>query len=125
MTTGHTEYRCRSCGICCVCLHDQEVYCDVDEEDIARLSRSFVRKNVIHLMVGGVIRTRWRRMKAGPFRGCEANVCVALRGSLMSHVCCSIYERRPRACRIAVQPGEKSCREARKFFQRAMEKERA
>lgn len=125
---------CRTCGVCCVCPQDMGVYCDLEPEDVNRLSRPFVEKNVLFCppldllamiidgrkISGGAIRTEWRTMKSGPFRDYEMNTCVALRGSVMHRVSCSIYKNRPRACHIAVVPGDLSCLEIRKAFRRAI-----
>ena len=89
-----TAATCRSCGICCVSLTDSEVYCDVTVEDMKRLSKGFVKKNVVlpraidrlaHLIDGnyipdGAIKTVWSAQKAGPLKGTEVCACVALRG---------------------------------------------
>lgn len=130
-----TADTCRSCGICCVSLTESEVYCDVTVEDMKRLSKGFVRKNVVrprlfdrlaHAIDGnyipdGALKTVWNEQKAGPLKGVEVCACVALRGSVMHKVSCSIYEQRPRACRIAVVPGDKACRQVREQFQRLLD----
>jgi Fe-S-cluster containining protein len=125
---------CRTCGVCCVCPEDMGHYCDVTPEDIERLGRGFVEKNVAFVspfdmmamiidgrrIMGGAIRTTWRTMRQGPFRGYEMNACAALRGSVMHKVSCSIYKNRPNVCRIALKPGDKSCLEVRKAFLRTI-----
>lgn len=125
---------CRTCGVCCICFEDQEAYCDLTEEDEKQLSKTFVKKNVVHsctisqlayTLKGmkypyGVIKTRWKRMKSGPLKGYEMNVCVALRGSVMSKTSCSIYKNRPQVCRVAVKPGTGGCREIRACLLRAI-----
>ena len=130
-----TADTCRSCGLCCVSLTESDVYCDVTVEDMKRLSKGFVRKNVVptsafdrlaHAIDGnripdGVIKTHWNEQKAGPLKGVEVCACVALRGSVMHRVSCAIYENRPRACRVAVVPGDKACREVRGLFQRLLD----
>lgn len=130
-----TAETCRSCGACCVAPHDQDAFCDVTAADEERLGRRFVRLNVLHSTpydqllramdgtraVDGAIRTVWREQKAGPLKGYSGCACAALRGSVMSRVSCSVYERRPRACRVAVKPGDRTCREVRKMFARAIE----
>lgn len=125
-----TAATCRSCGICCVSLTGSEVYCDVTVEDMKRLSKSFVARNVIrprlfdrlaHAIDGnripdGAIKTVWTKQKTGPLKGIELCACAALRGSVMQRVSCSVYEDRPRVCRVAVVPGDKACRQARDLF---------
>jgi Fe-S-cluster containining protein len=139
MKTGSTEKitadTCRSCGICCVSLTGSEVYCDVTVEDMKRLSKGFVRKNVVrsslfdrlaHALDGnripdGAVKTVWKSQKAGPLKGVEVCACAALRGSVMNSVSCSVYEHRPRVCQTAVVPGDKTCRQARGMFQRFLD----
>jgi len=107
-----SEFDCRRCGACCISWEDQETYCDVLEADKRRLSKSFVEKNIID----GAIRTKWKQIRSGPLRGFEMNSCAALRGSVMHRVCCSIYENRPKTCRVAVKPGDRVCKEIRRVF---------
>jgi hypothetical protein len=137
-----TKPDCRTCGVCCVACGDQDVYCDVDEKDLERLSPGFVRKHIINafdpmlymaeVVIAGkslstiagdarelAIRTAWKPMKTGPFAGYELNVCAALRGSVLSRVSCSVYRNRPAVCRTAVKPGQRECLIARDNFERA------
>ena len=125
---------CCMCGVCCVCPRDLECYCDVTPEDLERLSEKFIRDNVslcryidtLTAMtdgkrpMGGVIHTKWRTMRNGPFRGYEMNTCMALRGSVMGKVSCSIYKNRPEVCRTAIKPGDKECRNVRSAFKRTI-----
>ena len=112
-------------------LTESDVYCDVTVEDMRRLSKGFVKKNVrttsafdrlAHAIDGnhipdGAIKTLWREQKAGPLKGVQVCACVALRGSVTHRVSCSIYESRPRVCRTAVVPGDEACRQVRELFQ--------
>lgn len=114
-------------------LLDQPAFCDVDENDLKRLDPKWVRKNVMFpsgfdalcnaidggQLPWGAIRTEWKKQRSGPAKGAEACVCVALRGSLMHRVKCSIYQKRPRACRVAVKPSDKACQQIRKLFEEA------
>jgi hypothetical protein len=134
---------CRTCGVCCIGFGEQEFYCDVTETDLKRLSPRFIRKNVVDpceqieffasVTIAGVlqptesgiagtpaIRTEWKEMKTGPFAGSELNVCAALRGSVFSRVSCTIYPNRPKTCRKAVKPGDRTCRHARRLFEDAV-----
>ena len=119
---------CRTCGVCCISLHDQDVYCDVTQEDLKRMSPA-ARKHVVAPsvfdqalgMLDGryvplAIETMWREVKAGPLQGTSVCACVFLRGSVLHRTSCRIYENRPHACRSALKPGQKQCREARKLF---------
>lgn len=121
------DFDCRTCGLCCVAFVDQPVYCDVTMEDLARLSRKFIRNNVVEQDVASwvsqvvegkdpgycAIKTKWRTMRTGKLKGVDINVCAALRGSVMSRVSCSIYENRPEVCRRAVKPGDRGCKQVR------------
>ena len=69
----------------------------------------------------GAIKTVWTKQKTGPLKGIEICACAALRGSVMQRVSCSVYEDRPRVCRVAVVPGDKACRQAREMFQQAID----
>jgi len=77
-----TSETCTSCGACCIALSDYGVYCNVTIDDVKRLSKSFVRRNITL----AAIRTIWKEQKAGPMKGTEICVCAALRGSIMSRV---------------------------------------
>lgn len=122
---------CRSCGACCVCPGDQLEYCDVTFEDIERLNKTFVSKYVRQIStfdnlanalnsrrssVAGTIVTKWKTMKQGPLRSYEMNTCAALGGSVMHKVSCSIYKVRPTTCRVAVELGDRTCKEVRRAF---------
>jgi Fe-S-cluster containining protein len=125
---------CLTCGACCICQVDQEYYVDLTPEDMYRLGKSFIKSSVCSVppfdtlamifdgrdVMGGVILTKWRIMRSGPFKSYEMNTCKALRGSVMQEVSCSIYKKRPRACREAIKPGDKSCREVRRAFQKTI-----
>ena len=132
-----TKETCLECGVCCVSLHDQPAYCDVTKEDEARLGKRFVRLHVIHAsyvdrlahaidgnrITEGAIATKWRMQKSGPMKGAELCACVALRGVVLKKVACSVYTNRPRACRVAVKPGDRSCRWLRRRIREAIERE--
>jgi Fe-S-cluster containining protein len=113
-----TAATCRSCGACCWSMVDQEYYADVTPEDVERLPKRFVKLHVVQSEEA--IATKWQKQAAGPFKGVSACVCAALRGSLMHRVSCSVYENRPRSCRNALQPGDRSCRETRRMFKAAI-----
>lgn len=91
-----------------------------------RLGRQFVRLNVIQPTplenIGGemigyaAIATRWVDTKEGPFRDLRVNACVALAGDVGHSVRCTVYERRPEVCRMAIQPGDEWCRQLRTRF---------
>lgn len=85
-----------------------------------RLGRQFVRLNVIQPTplenTGGAIATRWVDTQEGPFRDLRVNACVALAGDVGHDVRCTVYDRRPEVCRMAIQPGDEWCRELRARF---------
>ena len=131
-----TSETCRSCGACCWSSVDQPRYADVTAEDVERLPKRFVRLHVIQSrpfdrlaaaldgqhVPDGAIATKWETQRSGPFKGIDVCVCVALRGSLMHRVSCSVYEKRPRVCRDAVKPGDKACRAYRALFLEAIDR---
>lgn len=125
-----TSETCRSCGLCCIAVHDQPAFCDVTAEDLKQFSRQWTRSNVMfpHVfdqLVAGIegfhlpdaaIKTKWQKTNRGKFKGFEMCRCVALRGNPGHAVKCSIYEKRPEVCRDAVKPGDKTCREIRRDY---------
>ena len=125
-----TSKTCLSCGACCVAPNDQEVFCDLVESDIKRLGEKWVQKHALapnpitlfSCVIDGApppplaIRSKYRAQRAGRLKGWELCCCVALRGSVMNQVSCSVYEKRPRACRMAVKPGDSACRRIRQAF---------
>lgn len=118
-------YDCRTCGICCIGFEDGKVFCNMSESDLNKLSPGFVNRNVIilfdnilgHADCYAAIKTRWKVVKAGPFKGYEFNICAALRGSIMSKVSCSIYKNRPNVCKTAVIPGDRTCNNLREVYE--------
>lgn len=127
---------CLTCGICCVSVHeDNPIWAEVLLDDCRRLGPSWCKRNVLGYstmslltrvldhrpaFMGG-IKTKWRKVEAGPFKGVEVCACVALKGSIMHKVSCSVYKQRPKVCRNALKPGEKQCLEARRMFRQAAE----
>jgi Fe-S-cluster containining protein len=124
-----TSSTCLACGLCCVSLsQSSDGYCDVSHKDMKKLGESFVKKHVIHVSLfdilvsnidgrsvsPGIIKTAWRKQRAGPLKGKSMRVCVALRGSLMYRTSCSVYDKRPAVCKTACVPGDRACRYARK-----------
>jgi len=126
---------CRECGACCIAPAQQGSFCDVTEQDKKRLGKKFVRLHVIgssfierfsDMFCGAphrpdAIDTRWRVMSAGPLATYEFNTCSMLRGSVMKRVSCRIYDKRPRACRVAVEPGDATCLALREQFLKKIE----
>lgn len=117
---------CLKCGVCCISLRDQDCLADVTGDDFKKLTAREKKKvldfdGVQILMSGhsGAIATRWRKVKHGPFRTYEVCACVFLTGDPLATCSCRIYDRRPRSCRMAINPGDRSCRELRRLWQTA------
>jgi len=116
-------------------MKDQDYYCDLTVKEVEKMSDQFCRANVtwthpFDLFVAklenrqvpdAALRTKWRLMKSGPFKGTEVCVCCMLEGALMKKVRCRIYETRPSVCRNAVKPGNKNCLEIRRILLGAKE----
>jgi Fe-S-cluster containining protein len=125
---------CRTCGVCCVSLHDQDVYCDVTPADIKRMgpraSRHVASPSPFYRLLSELdgreapmaIVTKWRTMQAGPLKGLNVCACVFLNGSVLHRTSCRIYKKRPKSCREACNPGDKHCLEARRLFQDLVER---
>lgn len=127
---------CQTCGLCCVTLDDQEVWCDVTPEDEKRLPKKFVRLNVLkpttahqlaaalhgHELPYAAIKSKWTKQTSGSLKGVSACACVALQGNLLHKVRCKVYKTRPQACRDAMQPGDDACLELRGLWLDAAER---
>lgn len=125
-----TPETCRSCGLCCIPPSSQEVFCDVSEADVRKLDRRWANRNVVRISlfdrlcatISGAsipfaaILTKRVEPKRGPLEGGSLTPCAALRGTPGVSVSCAIYDRRPKTCRTAVKPGDRSCRKIRKLY---------
>ncbi|MBI5480291.1 MAG: YkgJ family cysteine cluster protein [Deltaproteobacteria bacterium] len=96
-----TELDCRTCGACCAPEVRLPFYVGLKAADLRRLTRAFRDRNVAR----GSLLTR-----LDPVGRC---VCVALKGTLGRRVSCTVYPRRPRACR-GLTEGSRACRKARR-----------
>ncbi len=85
---------CRTCGACCG-------YVALELEDAEVVPRRTLLRVVYDAEAGGDVLER-RLDAAGYLR------CYALRGTIGKRVSCSIYARRPTACRVPV-PGDEWC----------------
>jgi Fe-S-cluster containining protein len=124
-----TKKTCLSCGVCCMPPAYQDAFCDVEEVDIKRLAGK-IRGCVLYpdffsaltsSMDGrpqpyGVIKTKIREQKSGPFKGKELCMCSFLSGTIMKSIRCAVYGNRPKTCHVAVKPGDRACLKARKFW---------
>lgn len=122
---------CTTCGACCISPIDQETFCDVTIADEKRLGAQLVKRYVLcssmfdllcaaidwRPMSQGAIKTVWTEEKHGPFKSYQFCRCVFLQGTIMKKVKCRIYEKRPRACRIAMKPGDYACKQLRRAFE--------
>jgi len=109
----------------------------VEPEDIRRLNQRWVSKNVLFSRpidflsalidggepVFGAIRTQARKVKRGPLKGYSICGCVALRGSPLGQVSCTIYTRRPSVCKDALSPGDRECLSLRELTRAKIEAE--
>jgi Fe-S-cluster containining protein len=130
-----TKPDCTKCGLCCLSLHDQQGFCDISEKDAKRLGKKFVRLHVLqsstfdqmaalldgHSVPWGVIKTTYKLIAKGPFKGVTVCACDQLRGDPSHKVRCAIYAKRPETCRTAMVPGEKACRDLRRMYKKAAE----
>ena len=133
------ERTCLSCGACCIAPYNQDSFCDVDEKDMKRMGTPLVRRLVRHPEVFDLacaaldgraapspdIETKKRRVRLGVLRGVTTCQCAALKGDPMHSVQCSIYEVRPSVCRVAVKPGDRTCRQIRGLIMTLVEREHA
>jgi putative endonuclease len=126
---------CTTCGVCCISPIDQESYCDVTIADEKRLGAKLVKQYVLcssmfdtlcaaigwRPMPQGSIKTVWTEEKQGPFKSYKFCRCACLQGVVMKKVKCAVYDKRPRACHIAMKPGDSACRRLRDCFQEAID----
>lgn len=102
---------CLSCGACCASA-DGGTCCPVTAADRSRLgwlhARRLMDKRTDKAGLVGSLRIEWRPHPPGPL--CQ---CVALEGRINERVRCTIYRRRPQACRD-LQPDTEDCRQFRR-----------
>lgn len=116
---------CTKCGVCCLAYNEQDVFCNLLEEDLPKIPKRychFVRYE--NIVFGPVCRelyganryppmalaTKTLKPKSGPLKGFTLCACALLRGVPLEKVWCAIYEHRPHVCHEAVEPGDASCR---------------
>lgn len=97
---------CLTCGACCRPPEPQPVYADLRSEDLTVLAES-PKALALAVIVPGdrvfALRTKVTR---------DGVVCAALNGRIGKSVSCSIYNVRPRACRL-YEAGSVECHNAR------------
>jgi Fe-S-cluster containining protein len=111
------EMDCRRCGACCVSGLQDFPFVDINEEDVKKLSKEYQKK------VEGVVRYFGLLYPVMPTkRGKDGRTrCIALRGTVMRQVCCMIYGRRPKVCKM-FKPGSRDCRVTYKNMQDSLKK---
>ena len=118
---------CRTCGLCCVSLIDQEVLCNLELEDVERLGPALRRKHVKYIFVKGfqpALATKWTKNRCGPLKGAETCNCALLGGSVLHAVYCRIYSIRPQVCHKAMRPGEQACHQLRRLVQDGLQQDK-
>lgn len=128
---------CTTCGLCCISLDDNEVYCNLEEEDIDRIPKRYkkyiqpvsVFRQLVAQVNSGLVEdypvtalaTKEIIPRSGPCKGVTLCVCALLQGTPLKKISCAIYKQRPKACHKAVVPGDKTCRWIRKQVQEALQ----
>jgi Fe-S-cluster containining protein len=106
------------------------VFCDVSVDDLKRLDRRWVYRNVLGFssldrlaaaidgrpLPAGALRTKDQMVTRGPLMGDSTCRCIALQGDPGHRVSCGIYAKRPEVCRTAVVPGDRTCRSLRREY---------
>jgi Fe-S-cluster containining protein len=108
-----TDYDCLTCGACCASQSPGASYVLVNEADVARLRGTGMPILTIDVQDSEPPETLQALGTQLDPNGCK--VCCALGGAAGGVNACSVYERRPRACRI-FEVGGLFCREARQRF---------
>jgi Fe-S-cluster containining protein len=103
------------------------VYVDLLEADLVQLpkrAQKHVRyPSTLDILAAAIdsrrieyaaLATKEVTVRSGPLKGCTTTVCALLSGTPAKRVECRIYEQRPRACREAVKPGDRTCIEIRR-----------
>lgn len=89
-----SDYDCMKCGACCVSAYEDESYVHLTSNDVCQLSEVDIENYVIGVEDGPLGKFAMATtISEGSCR------CSALSGSVGVRVSCSIYERRPAACR--------------------------
>lgn len=107
------DYDCLTCGACCATPSPAKAYVRLDDADIDRLRGTGLP--ILEIAVQDADPPETQRalpVKPDP-RG--TRVCVALNGCAGGANACSVYVRRPSACRT-FEVGGYFCREARQRF---------
>lgn len=115
--------KCTECGLCCISWQWQDVYCNIREEDVAKIPKRHRGQikymgafdHLCSVIDGGfacpaAIKTRTVKPRTGPLKEIELCACALLRGTPLKKVWCAVYEQRPSTCHEAMRQGEPACR---------------
>jgi uncharacterized protein len=106
-------YDCLTCGACCASQSPGESYVVLNDADVARLKGT--RLPILTIDVQDSDPPEQLRALPTKRDPNGTKVCIALNGCSGGVNACSVYEQRPRACRV-FEAGGFFCREARKRF---------
>lgn len=99
---------CRTCGACCLSEYARlTTYIPLSEEDLGRFTAS-MRRRLVVLDRMGLPNLGVKRHGRGTQKICTQHV-----GRVGHKSACSIYARRPEACR-EFEPGSEACQYARR-----------
>ncbi len=113
MVDEPTDYDCLTCGACCASPSPGETYVLLDDADVERLRGTGLPVIRIDVQDADPPDSLLALSTKSDPRGTK--VCVALGGCAGGVNACSVYERRPGACR-AFAVGGLFCRTARQRF---------
>lgn len=108
---------CQTCGACCIPpTKGQPYYAETTWTDERRLGPRFVRLNVVRPTVPGMT-AHGLRVPHGAIKTEEREgvmYCAAFEGTVGEKCRCTVYAKRPKACRSACEPGDETCLEFRR-----------
>lgn len=107
-----SHFDCQACGACC-CNTERNrrfghrAYIEVTARDLVTLEQSPGASQLTTMGSDG----KRHMILVG-----EEQRCVALSGTLLDDVSCTVYRHRPESCRT-VEAGDEECLRARRFWQ--------
>lgn len=111
-----TAETCLTCGACCI-PYEEGPFVDLHSGDLERLGPGAARR----LVEEDALKIKEIHPTKGLLNKCTVCACIALRGNPFHKVRCSIYQVRPQACRDAVKPGTRICRNVRSHYEQLIE----
>lgn len=113
MANDTPQYDCLTCGACCASQSPGQSYVLLNEADVKRLHGTGLPILTLDVQDSEPPET----LEALPtkFDPNGTKVCIALGGCSGGVNACSIYEQRPRACRV-FEVGGYFCQDARRRF---------